>query len=161
MTTAEFWKEGRSMLDSKFEELKRHIDEALYVIKGNAPRSEMMYLQILPRHWWHPLSRELSRKVDKYIIFGLKRRYRIKDFRPKLLFPDKKFNPHGDVMPGMMNTDEIHLNGYGNRALISSILGPITQKWLHKKGHKPITPKCANRREKRKFRRSLKSVKVN
>ena len=86
------------MLDSKFEELKTKINEALYVIKGNALRSEVMYLQILPRNWWHPLSRELARKVDKYIIFGLKRRDRIKDFRPKLLFPKKKFNPQGVVM---------------------------------------------------------------
>ena len=103
----------------------------------------------------------MARKVDKYIIFGLKKKYRIKDFRPKLLFPENKFNPQGDVMPGMMNTDEIHLNGYGNRALIASILGPITQKWLQKKGHKPTKPKSENRREKRRFRRSLKSVRVN
>ena len=161
MTTREFWKEGRSMLDAKLETLKQRINEALYVFKCNATRSEMMYLQILPRNWWHPLSLKLACKVDKYIIFGLKRRYRVKDFRPKLLFPDKKFNPQGDIMPGMLNTDEIHLNGYRNRALISCLIGSIVQKWLQKKGHKPISPKCANRREKRKFRRSLKSVKVN
>ena len=108
--------------------------EVLGIIKANAPYSELLYMQILPRNWWHPLSRELARMVDKYIIFGIKSRYRLKDFRPSLLFPERKFNPSSNVLPGMLDTDETHLNGFGNRALIDGLLRPLSQKWLHMRG---------------------------
>ena len=40
-------------------------------------------------------------------------------------------------MPGMLDTDETHLNGYGNRVLSAALSGPILQKWLRVKTYKP------------------------
>ena len=119
---------------AKLAKLKPIILGVIAVIKANAPYSELLYMQILQRSWWHSLSRELARMLDKYILFNTKPRYHLKDFRPALLFPDKNFNPSQNALPGMLDTDETHLNGFGNRALIDGLLHPLTQKWLHLRG---------------------------
>ncbi len=127
----EFWKEAKKEQKEKLETLKPKIREVMYTIKNNAPFSELLYLQIIPRSWWHPLSRELARKVDKHVIFGLKPRIRVKDIRASLLFEKKKFDADLSPMPGMLDTDEVHMNGYGHRAFIRSVIGPITHKWVN------------------------------
>ena len=131
MSCDEFWQKAKDEQEDKLEELKPKIREVLYTIKANAPYSELIYMQIIPRAGWHPLSRDLARKIDKYIVFGLKSRYHIKDFRARDLFETKKFNDTLSPMPGMLNTDEVHMNGYGHRALIRSMAGLITHKWLN------------------------------
>ena len=82
------------------------------------------------------MTKDLARQMDKYIIFGLKRRFRVKDYLPPLLFEKKKFDPEAPIIPGMLDTDEIHLNEFGNRALIQGVIGSILQKWLAFKGIK-------------------------
>ncbi len=134
LSTVDFWKEARRLKDAKLAKLKPTIKEVLSIIRANAPYSDMFYLQILPRRWWHPLSREVARSLDKYVLFGLKKYHRLKDFRPSLLFEEPKYKEDQAVMPGMLDTDETHLNGYGNRALIDGLLRPLSQKWLHMRG---------------------------
>ena len=91
--------------------------------------------------------------LDKYILFGIKKRYRVKDFRPPLLFENQKYSRVQNVLPGMLDTDETHLNGFGNKALIDGLLRPLTQKWIHLRGAcKPGTSK------KRKNKKSKKSM---
>ena len=133
----DFRSEAVKMRDAKMEILKPVVGEVLQTIKNNAPYSELLYLKALPRNWWHPVSIELVRQLDKYIIFGLKRRFHIKDIWPSQLFEESKFNPNAAPMAGMLDTDETHLNGYGNRVLCTAIIGPILQKWLRVKSIKP------------------------
>ena len=71
LTEKNFWKEARKIQQDRLEELKPIIGNVIYHIKQNAPYSELIYIRILPRHWWHPLSRELARYLDKHVVFGL------------------------------------------------------------------------------------------
>ena len=85
LTTEEFWKRAKKLQEDRIEELLPKIGNVIHIIKSNAPYSDILYVKILPRHWWHPLSRDIARALDKHVIFGLKRRFRIKEIWPKLL----------------------------------------------------------------------------
>ena len=60
----------------------------------------------------------------------------------------------------MLDTDEVHLNGYGKRALVGALTGPILQKWLSLLGAKKklSAEKRSVKHQKQKKRRSLQAV---
>ena len=158
MAPQDLWKEAKKLQLSRLRELKPKLGEVVHVIKSHAPYSEILYIKILPRHWWHPLSRELASMLDKHLIFGLKNRFRVKDLWPKLLFRSNKYDPDANMLAGMMDTDEIHLNGYGNRALVSAIIGPIVQKWLLKTGRTRARQSGLGRKKKKPSAKKNKKV---
>ena len=161
LSDADMWKEARKLQQDRLTELKPIVANVINVIKQNAPYSEQIYIPILPHHWWHPLSRELARYLDKHVVFGLKRRFRVKDIWPAALYPKRKFSQDSCILAGMLDTDEVHLNGYGNRALIGALCGPILQKWLTRLGAKKkatVEQRATKSKKQKKKKSALKKA---
>ena len=91
----------------------------------------MMYVKVVPRSWWHPITRSLSDKIDFYIIRTLRRRFHIKEIWARELLNEPADRTTSLAMPGMLKTDEVHLNHYGYRALTLAVLRPTLSKWLN------------------------------
>ncbi len=128
---AVFWKRAQMELRLKLPTLTQHVYNTLNVIKHNAPYGEMVYVKVMPRSWWHAVSRSLSDKIDFYIIRTLRRRFHIKEVWAQEVLMEPANRTTSLVMPGMLRTDEVHLNQYGYRALTLAILRPVLSKWLN------------------------------
>ena len=117
-------------LDISLRSLKGHAYNVLNVVKSNAPFSQLLYVEVLIRSWWHPLTRELSDKLDYYIVRSLHKKFHVKENWPHELLIDNVFRRDPTVMPGMLRTADVHLNHYGYRAMTKAILRPILSMWL-------------------------------
>ena len=125
------WKRANTEMNARFNTLSRQVYTALNTIKHNAPYGEMLYVKVLPRSYWHQISRKLSDKIDFYINRTLRRRFHIKEIWAQELLIDPLSRSTSLVMPGMQKTDEVHLNTYGYKALTLAVLRPILSKWLN------------------------------
>ena len=107
----------------------------LRVIRNNAPYSDLLYVKILPRSYWHQLSRRLACGIDCYITGRLRCTHSIKEIWVHEVMYDRVERMNEIVLPGMLCTDEVHLNHNGNHALCKAIIHPVTTKWLAYKHH--------------------------
>ena len=125
-----FWHRATYDFHAAFNSMTPQILNVLRVIRNNAPYSDLLYVKILPRSYWHQLSCRLARRIDCFITGRLRRTHRIKEIWVHEVMYDRVDRRNEIVLPGMMSTDEVHLNNNGNRALCKAIIRPITSKWL-------------------------------
>ena len=132
-----FWNRANYEFRAAYNRLEPAILNVLRVIRANAPHSDLLYVKVLPRSWWHPLTRRLSRRIDRFITGRLRRTHRIKEIWIHEVIFDRVERKREIVLPGMLCTDETHLNNHGNQALCKAIMRPILTKWLsHKRKSK-------------------------
>ena len=74
-----FWRRAMFDFNATFNAMIPHILNTLRVIRNNATYSDLLYVKVLPRSWWHQLTRRLARCVDCYITGRLRRMHRIKE----------------------------------------------------------------------------------
>ena len=108
-----------------FEELMQHI-----------PGCVIRYTPILQRPYWQQRARHFARWLDHYVLAKIGKTFGIKEspvrklyklptlVRPKACFVD-------DMMPGFLNSDDVHLSTWGNRLFVMCAMMPILHKWLH------------------------------
>ena len=105
------------------------ITNAIRTIKSNVLYSELMYLEVITRSWWHAVSRRLSRHLDFFINRCLRRRsYLRENWLHEVMH--SRFDIKSElVLASMLCTDEVHLNSYSNQALATAFIQSIAQKW--------------------------------
>ena len=133
------------------------IPKVFNVVKNNTPYSDIHYVNVLPRHWWHSLSRRLAWQIDFYINRHLRRHFRIKEIWPYEVMFDHNDHSREQVLHSMVCTDEVHLNNYGNCTLTMAMIRPIIPKWLNhlrERQVKLVPTKCKYRKFMRKQKRS-------
>ncbi len=128
-----FWRRALKKYNAAYNRLYPAVYKVVDTIKKQVPYSRLMYLKVIPRAYWHTLSRRLSRRLDCYINMTLRRKFNITEIRVQEVMLDKHEIKSEVVLPGMICTDEVHLNSYGNRALSKAITRSIAHKWLNMK----------------------------
>ena len=123
------WKQHRWELICRFNKIKGHIDNVLSFLCGNLDNPKMYYIEITPRCCWGDSGRRLGRWIDFYVLRTFRKKYHIMEIWTREVFePHYKFDEQ--VMFGMLKTDLVHYNGYGNIALTCSIMRcPLLNKW--------------------------------
>ena len=74
-----FWHRATHKFHAAFNSLTPQILNVLRVIRNNAPYSDILYVKILPRSYWHQLSCCLACRIDCFITGRLRRTHRIKE----------------------------------------------------------------------------------
>ena len=125
-----FWYRATHDFNAAFHSITPQILNVLRVIRNNAPYSDLLYVKIIPHPYWHQLSRSLARRIDCFITGRLRHTHRIKEIWVHEVMFDRVERKNEIVLPGMLSTDEVHLNHNGNKALSKAIIRPVTSKWL-------------------------------
>ena len=123
-----FWKKAQFMLNKEYYRIRKNIDSVLQFLEDEFPGVELLYLKITPRNWWGHHARKLARWLDHYLTAILKGRYRIKEIWLRDIFESHYYfgeNP----MYGMLKTDMVHFNQFGNTALAQTVMRPLLHKW--------------------------------
>ncbi len=123
-----YWKYVDKKTKAAYKRITKKIDEVLLFLHTAFPEARLLYSKILPRCWWCNHTRTLARWLDHYIVSKLHRTYKVKEIWAKDVFKSH-YQFMGCVEFGMLETDMIHLNQYGNRALISAIMKVPLHLW--------------------------------
>ena len=75
------------------------------------------------------LARKLAKWLDYLILCNLRKKYRIAEIWARELYTTKNYVQNELVHYGMLGTDVVHLNEYGNRGMTSAIMKPLLHMW--------------------------------
>ena len=128
-----FWRKADRDMHDFFNYLKIKVLAVMRFLRNNLPCTQFLYVKINPRPWWGEHARRLARWLDYFVIATLRRRYniRVKDIWIREVYKDHSCLGN-EVMPGMMKTDMVHLNAFGNRGFVSAIMRPLLAMWVSK-----------------------------
>ena len=122
------WKKHHWELVCQFNTIKGHIDKVMKFLNDNLDKPKFYYIKIVPRCWWSDSGRRSARWVDYYMLCTLRKRYHIMEIWTREVF-ESHYKFQEQAMFGMLKTDLVHYNHYGNIALIRSIMRPLLNKW--------------------------------
>ena len=106
------------------------IEKTITNISHDLSRTKLYYIPIIPRSYWNKPARDFGNKLDYYIKKTLSREHNITVNALELpsLFKNKcttyKYI-YQDVIPGFLQSDNLHLNQWGYEALIRDLTVPI------------------------------------
>ena len=144
-----FWKRANRAFDAAFTKFCPKVISILKVVRRNALSSQMIYIKIMPRNWWHSLSWQLARRIDAYITRVLRQHFRVRELWVQEVMTEDSTLDNKVIMLGMLTTDEVHLNNYGHMGFIMALVRPLLGLWLaylRKNGPKVVKKKCKVRR---------------
>ncbi len=122
------WKQHHCDLLCQFNTIKGNIDKVMKFLSDNLDNPQFYYIKIIPRCWWSDSGRRLAHWVDYYILCTLRKRYHVMEIWTREIFASH-YKFYEQPMFGMLKTDIVHFNHYGNIALIRSIMRPLLNKW--------------------------------
>ena len=156
-----FWRRALKEYDAAYNRLCRVVLKVIDTIKKHVPYSRLMYLKVIPRAYWHTLCRRLSRRLDCYINKRLRRKFILQEIWVHEAMLDRQDIKSEVVLPGMICTDEVHLNSYGNRASSKATTRSIAHKWLNiNKGLKNKAAKPAQKCKSWSKKKGKKQAKI-
>ena len=116
-------------LKTEYNTMVIRIEKVLKELFLLFPTCKFLYIKILPRPWWGRHARLLAKWLDYLILCKWRKRYRIAEIWPRELYTTKHYVQNELVHFGMLGSDVVHLNDYGNRGLVSSIMRPLLHMW--------------------------------
>ena len=128
-----YWLEGKAELNAAYARITSQIDSVIDWLDNELEATTFLYSKILPGDWWSPLARTLARWLDMYVLRELRRSWGlfVREVWAWEVF-ETRFHLMECVMPGMINTDCVHLNCHGNKGLIYAIMRPLLHMWRAK-----------------------------
>ena len=131
---------ARSTMTTWYNDLTPEIDQFFEKLQKQVPGCEMKYISIFERPWWGFHARKFAHWLNHYVLGVLGRHYRIKELKVPLLFRyqrriEHRKMPRDDILPGLLELDDVHLSSWGMRALTTSAMSPLLHKWFAEKCH--------------------------
>ena len=134
------WTNLRDDLNMTFGRLKESIDDVVLFLNENFRDAVLIYVQIAPRYWWGTAAHTLARWLDFYVVKTLRPRYRVNGIWNRHIFASH-YHFNEQVMFGMLKSDCVHLNYFGNKALAQVVMRSVLNRWKLKRENAPIKAK--------------------
>ena len=123
-----YWLHAKQDLDVAFAKIKQNIDDVLEFLSEELPNVTLMYIKITPRPWWGFMARTLARWVDYYVLVRTKPRFKFHQVWIHELF-NGPYHLDESPMPGMLCTDQVHMNSNGHKAFVHGLMRPLLHMW--------------------------------
>ncbi len=127
--------ESGTLMKLWYDALTPSIDEFSDELQQHIPGCVIRYTPILQRPHWLQRSRHFPRWLDHYIVVKIGKVYGIKQSPVRKLYVLPKLGKPSatyvdDILPGMLNNDDVHLSVWGNRVFTMCAVMPLMHKWI-------------------------------
>ena len=127
--------EAGRMMKVWYDALTPTIDEFFNELQEHIPGCVLKYTPIMQRPYWTQRARHFARWLDHYVLAKIGKTYGIKELPVRKLYKLQNLCRPAptyvdDMMPGMLQNDDVHLSYWGNRVFTMCVYLPIIHRWL-------------------------------